>query len=173
MSIVLPNGAAMIQDSKNKAALLEAWGELLSQYDWDWFMTLTFGKPVGTWAANERFSELVKTIRNDVGHRVEFFRVTDWHRYRPVPHYHCFVGDAGGVSRKKYEAWWRRRYGFARIFNYDKNLGARFYLGKCLTKPDSDLMPSRNLKKILKGNWFDELLRAIPSCSSPKQRLSG
>jgi len=42
--------------------------------------------------------------------------------------------------------WWFREYGIARVLPYEERLGARYYLGKYLTKEIADIQFSSNLK---------------------------
>lgn len=142
--ILIPNR----QMNYTKNPFVCQWGQLLSQFDWDLFITLTFRNPVGVWGADKCFWNLIKTIRKDIGHRVEFVRITEWHKFRAVPHYHILMLNAKKVRRLKYVDWWWARYGMARIVAYQKELGARFYLGKYLMKADSsDILISKRLQR--------------------------
>ncbi len=133
---------------KNKTTLIEAWGEELAQYPWDLFMTLTVKGRIGKRRAKERVWALLKAIRKAEGHRIEFIGVEDRHKWRSVPHYHFLVLNVKRVRRMRWVDWWYRKgYGTARIYKYDKKRGARFYMAKHLLDPDSDILISRCLKK--------------------------
>jgi len=41
--------------------------------------------------------------------------------------------------------WWWSHYGIARVLPYDERLGARYYLGKYLTKQLADVVASPQL----------------------------
>ncbi len=166
MSIAIPNGEAMSHNSKNKTALIEGWGEFLSQFDWDWFVTLTYRRSVGLRGAKNRLIQLIRYIRKDIGHRIEFFCIPGWQK-RGVAHYHGFFGGLRGISGNKYQVWWKRWYGSAEIEEYDKNLGGRFYLAKHAIDPDVDFLMSRSLKKILIPERVAESLKAISQSQHP------
>jgi len=53
---------------------------------------------------------------------------------RGTPHWHMLVDNVAGQRRMSWLDWWYDRYGIARILPYDRQLGARYYLGKYLTK---------------------------------------
>lgn len=129
-----------------------SWGSWLDDLPWDWFVTLTFRGIIGEWGAERKFRRLVRQMRYDCGHRVEWFRVTEWHKFRNVPHYHALFTDCKQLRRMRYvDWWWGQGFGSARVFDYDKRLGAGHYLGKYLEKQDSDLSVSRGLKRFAAG----------------------
>jgi len=106
----------------------------------------------GEWGAERKFRKLVQLMRRDAGHRVEWFRVTEWHKFRNVPHYHALFTDCKQLRRFRYvDWWWGHGFGTARVQPYDKQLGAGCYLGKYLLKQDSDLSVSRGLKRFAAG----------------------
>lgn len=132
------------------------WGSFLASFPWDWFVTLTFRGEVGEWGAERKFRKLVRQMRHDAGHRVEWFRVTEWHKFRNVPHYHALFTDCKQLRRLRYvDWWWGQGFGTARVSPYDKQLGAGCYLGKYLLKQDSDLSVSRGLKRFAPGALED------------------
>jgi len=58
---------------------------------------------------------------------------------RGVPHWHLLVANVGDQRRMSWVDWWFDHYGIARILPYQEELGARYYLGKYLTKQVGDL----------------------------------
>lgn len=150
--VELAQSASLLPESLLKVASAPSWGVFLDRFPWDWFVTLTFRGTVGEWGAERKFRRLVRTMRHDCGHRVEWFRVTEWHKFRNVPHYHALFTDCKQLRRMRYvDWWWGQGFGTARIFPYDKRLGAGQYLGKYLMKQDSDLSASRGLKRFAAG----------------------
>lgn len=148
----LVSGSPLLPELLPKVASGSSWGTFLARFPWEWFVTLTFRQHVGEWAAERKFRRLVRLMRHDAGHRVEWFRVTEWHKFRNVPHYHALMLDCGELRRMRYvDWWWGQGYGTARVFEYDKRLGAGHYLGKYLEKQDSDLSASRGLKRLAAG----------------------
>ena len=71
----------------------------------------------------------------------------EFQRLRGVPHWHLLVADVGEQRRMDWVDWWFDRYGIARVLPYMKELGARYYLGKYLTKEVADIEFSDSLKK--------------------------
>lgn len=143
---------SLLSESPPKVVPAAAWGTYIERFPWDWFVTLTFRGFVGEWGAERKFRRLVRKMRNDAGHRVEWVRVTEWHKFRNVPHYHALFLDCGQLRRMEYvDWWWGNGFGSARVVAYDTQLGAGHYLGKYLTKEASDLSLSRGLKRFATG----------------------
>ena len=151
-STAAAQAAFLLPGSVLKVASAPSWGGFLERFPWDWFVTLTFRGTVGEWGAERKFRRLIQRMRHDCGHRVEWFRVTEWHKFRNIPHYHALFTDCKQLRRMRYvDWWWGQGFGTARIFEYDKRLGAGHYLGKYLMKQDSDLSASRGLKRFAAG----------------------
>jgi len=51
-----------------------------------------------------------------------------------TPHFHALVGNVQGVRRLTWMDRWK--YGYARIFGYDVNRGADYYLTKYTVKDE-------------------------------------
>jgi hypothetical protein len=140
------HGSPLLSESLPKVSPAESWGGYIETIPGGWLLTLTFRGPTGEWGAERKFRRLVRQMRHDAGHRVEWLRVTEWHKFRNVPHYHALMLDVKKLRRMRYvDWWWGHGYGTARVFQYDTRLGAGHYLGKYLTKQDSDLSVSRGL----------------------------
>lgn len=74
----------------------------------------------------------------------------EYQHWRGVPHWHVLVGNTGvGTQteerRMDWVDWWWSHYGIARILPYEERLGARYYLGKYLTKELADVVTSPQL----------------------------
>jgi hypothetical protein len=139
-------------DVASAAPPAESWGAYIETFPWEWFVTLTFRGYIGEWGAERKFRRLVQQMRHDAGHRVEWLRVTEWHKFRNVPHYHALMLDVKQLRRMRYvDWWWGHGYGNARFIEYDTRLGAGHYLGKYLSKQNSDLSVSRGLKRFAAG----------------------
>jgi len=71
----------------------------------------------------------------------------EYQKYRGVPHWHMLMGGLGDERRMgNWVDWWHERYGIARIEPYNAELGARYYLGKYLTKEVADIQYSTQLR---------------------------
>ena len=49
--------------------------------------------------------------------------------------------------------WWWERFGIARILPYEERLGAKYYLGKYLTKELADVQRSPQLTLTHRERW--------------------
>lgn len=76
---------------------------------------------------------------------------------RGVPHWHALFADMGGVRKEDWFEWWDKRYGIDRIDEYDRELGARYYLGKYLSKQVADIRVSPALAVQLRKQTQGEL----------------
>jgi len=56
------------------------------------------------------------------------------------------MGGLGDERSKDWVDWWHERYGIARIEPYNAELGARYYLGRYLTKEVADIQYSPQLR---------------------------
>lgn len=127
----------------------DAWGKWLNyNWKWEWFVSLTFrDSHVGTVRANNLwrkwYGDLVKSTGNDVG----FFRVTEWQRYRGIPHYHALMLNLDGVRRLKWLDRWVDIAGWARVLPYNPKKGANYYLSKYVTKEMGEVLFSDNIQE--------------------------
>tara|TARA_Y100000310_G_scaffold96728_1_gene94494 strand:+ start:711 stop:1178 length:468 start_codon:yes stop_codon:yes gene_type:complete len=130
----------------------QAWGEWLSGLaTWDWWVTLTFrDPPIGTpgWT-RPGFATAKRGWRDFVGllqagiyrsdEQLKWFRAFEIQRWRGAPHIHALVG---GLGEKRYLPagnFWLLNYGYSKIEEYDKSLGAGYYLSKYVTKELGDM----------------------------------
>jgi hypothetical protein len=145
----------------------DAWGDFLQELGdehggWDWFVTLTFRDPdeqkrktAPTWTkpgwhyAQSALNQFNKAIGKGKPPSQKPFWVAmmEIQKWRGCPHWHMLVGGCGDLRRMDFVDWFWEHYGIARILPYDKNLGARFYLGKYLTKQISDFRTSPRLTR--------------------------
>ncbi len=128
-------------------------GDWLTKYfSWDWYTTHTFkddsvyeGKADKCWQS--WFNSLILTCKAKGMPRPHYVRATEYQENRagqPI-HFHALIGGVGDTRRLLFKDLWEIN-GFARVVEYNPNLGAGFYLGKYLTKYDSHLRFSHNLK---------------------------
>lgn len=135
---------------KSPSELCQIWGEWLSAMaKWEWYSTFTFRDP-----ENKRFPGW-----SQIGWASAHNSLKKWHnalvealkysnplwvacmelQRRGVPHWHLLVAGVEGERRMDWVDWWYEHYGIARIVAYDERLGARYYLGKYLTKAQADI----------------------------------
>lgn len=81
---------------------------------------------------------------------------------RGVPHWHGLFANMGDERRMDWVDWWYANYGIARILPYEERLGARYYLGKYLSKQISDIRFSPALAVHLRRQTQGELAMVSP-----------
>ncbi len=140
--------------------LKECWGHLLSGLaDWQWFVTMTFKKRVGLWAAQRLWSRFFTEVQLVTG-RLDWVRCCEYQHWRGVPHYHSLVIGLPDYywhseqARLVFKEMANDIAGFTRIFEYDRSLGAAHYLTKYTTKELGDIQFTRGLTK---GNSSDKV----------------
>lgn len=126
--------------------ILEAFGNFLSQFPWDWFVTLTFRQPVSESSALRSLVKFIHAIRTAQGFNPGFIAVSEIQHARNVPHWHLLMLNVEPLRRLDFKDWWER-YGYARVLPYNRELGARHYVGKYLFKDYGTVITSRNLAK--------------------------
>jgi hypothetical protein len=114
--------------------LTEAWGQFLSQFPWDWFVTLTFAEPVPSFRAYRLFGQFVRDIEKAAGMRIAWFMAFEYGRRGGRLHLHALMLNVAHLSRLWWMDEWSRRAGYARILPFDRSRGAAYYCGKYVTK---------------------------------------
>lgn len=146
-------------------ALSQVWGNWLEDLGadlqgWDWFATFTFREltekqqrlypgwtRIGWGYAHRALQEWnLALMRRRFGDSQPYFMAMMELQKRGVPHWHILVGNTGNERRMDWVDWWFDRYGIARILEYNPRLGARYYLGKYLTKEVADIQASPQLR---------------------------
>ncbi len=116
---------------------------------WEWYATLTFRDPqnpelpnwtkVGWIAAHNALKKLNNALVMDLAYKNPLWVAVMELQRRGVPHWHMLVANVEDQRRMSWVDWWWEHYGIARILPYDQELGARYYLGKYLTKEVADI----------------------------------
>ncbi len=126
------------------------WIELISMLEpFHWYGTLTFQQQIHPEIAKRRFFTFIKKINQQLHgrrYREKNLGVT-WvyvleNQKRNVIHFHFLMGgDVWKLDKLKYMYLWEKNFnlnedesinGFARIYDYDPELGAKFYLTKSI-----------------------------------------
>ncbi len=126
-----------------------AFGEFLSRPQWEWYVSHTFkGDFMSPKLGDKHYYAWMRSLEMACKARGMprpfYFRVTELQQ-RGVIHYHSLIGGVGDVPRLLFKDFWEL-HGFARVEKYEPDRGANFYVGKYLTKADSDIRFSHNLK---------------------------
>lgn len=125
----------------------EAWGTWLScEWDWEWFVTLTFkNASMGRAAANTIWRTWVSEMEKSSGTAPGFVRVTERTPYRYAPHYHALMLNVDGLRRTKWHDRWVTLAGWAKVLPYYPTNGASYYVSKYIAKDISDMVFSDNI----------------------------
>ncbi len=97
--------------------LAEGWGDFLGQFEWDWFVTLTFEGDVKTFTARNRCNEWLKSVGRAAGQPIYWFRGDQYGERLGKFHMHLLVGNVAHLHRFTWMDRWKDRNGFARIFS--------------------------------------------------------
>jgi len=129
---------------------------------WEWFATLTFRDPadprfpnwtqVGWKSAHNALQSFNNALVMELDYQNPLWVACMELQRRGVPHWHLLVANVSDQRRMSWVDWWFEHYGIARILPYRAELGARYYLGKYLSKQQADLKFSPALKAQLIRN---------------------
>lgn len=128
-----------------KRQLAVAWGEFLSQFSWDWFVTLTFRDYVKSFRAHRLFGYFVRDIEKAAGQPIIWFRADEIGPQGGRFHMHGLIGNVSHLRRLYWMDYWKELAGYARILPFELKRGAPFYCAKYLTKQNGDWEMSDNL----------------------------
>jgi len=127
--------------------------------EWQWYATLTFRDPadprypgwtrIGWKSAQNALRSFNNALVMELDYTNPLWVACMELQQRGVPHWHMLAGNVGEERRMTWVDWWYEHYGIARILPYDRQLGARYYLGKYLTKQLTDLRFSPALQASL------------------------
>jgi len=116
---------------------------------WQWFATLSFRDPtdsrfpgwdrIGWKSAHNALQRLNNALVMELDYTNPLWVACMELQQRGVPHWHALVANVGEQRRMSWVDWWFEHYGIARILPYQEELGARYYLGKYLTKQVADI----------------------------------
>jgi hypothetical protein len=131
--------------------LVQACGEWLNSYPWDWYAMLTFRQyPVGPKTAWHKFNDWKVELKKATGNPISYFMVRELPCWSYHPHYHIFL--SGTKNEKPYQ--WKQRWyqvaGIAKIEIYDPQQDASYYLGAKWVDDTVDVKLSYNLAPRLK-----------------------
>lgn len=118
--------------------LSQAWGLFLSQFHWDWFVTLTFRDPQPSFRAYRLFCRFSRDLQRAAGLRVAWFMVFEHGARTGRLHIHALMLNVGHLARLKWMEEWNKRAGYARILPFNRGKGAAFYCAKYVTKSSSE-----------------------------------
>ena len=148
-----------------KSKLRHAWGEFVSQWEWEWFVTLTFSEWVREEKARKLFriwmSKLNRSLLGPRWHKrplaqAKFIMAIEPHQNGNL-HMHALVSEVRDLRRLTWMDNWEkldRKTGFARITAVKNNGGVSNYVSKYVVK-GGDLFFSKNLGTVRGNDLFD------------------
>jgi len=123
-----------LKDISNSKRIRDSWVKFLSQYPWEWFVTLTFPQFISLRRANRFWNRWLRKMEKKLNSAPGYFRVTEYQQ-RGVVHFHALMFGVKSLRRLTcMDRWTAISGGYARIRPYEKNRGAEFYLTKYLHK---------------------------------------
>ena len=127
--------------------LRQAWCTWLDQYNWTWFVTLTYDP--------ERALPRSYTVKNQAKQFLRYVEATEKHKigyyvcleFTAVgsPHIHFLLANLEGARYSIYHRWWFNRYGGTRFMVYKPDLGCTHYLTKYVVMKDKGWYEIGNL----------------------------
>jgi hypothetical protein len=126
--------------------LTEAWGQFLSQFSWDWYVTLTFRDCVKSFRAHRLFERFVSELEKAAGIPIFWFRADEIGVHGGRFHIHALIGNVAHLRRMTWLDRWHDLAGIARILPFDAKRGAAYYCAKYITKQGGDWELSDNLR---------------------------
>lgn len=116
-----------------QSILVQAWGEFLSQFHWDWFVTLTFEGDVKTFTAERRCKSWLRSLEKAAGMPIAWFCSDEYGDRTGRFHLHLLISNVSHLRRLTWMKRWEKN-GYARIFAYIPDGAAPFYVSKYVTK---------------------------------------
>jgi hypothetical protein len=123
-----------------------SWGEFLSQFSWDWYVTLTFDGDVKTFTAHNRCKAWLRALEKAAGHPIAWFRADEYGERFGKFHMHLLIANVAHIHRFTFMELWNQRNGFARIYPFDPRKGAAFYVSEYVSKQLGEWEISDNLE---------------------------
>jgi hypothetical protein len=142
-----------------------AWGQFLSGFSWDWYVTLTFRDWVKSFRAHRLFEHFVRELEKAAGIPIFWFRADEIGFHGGRFHIHALIGNVAHLRRLTWMDRWNKLAGIARILPFDSKRGAAYYCAKYVTKQSGDWELSGNLRA------FHSYQPILPLEGGVKQRL--
>jgi hypothetical protein len=141
-----------------QAELATAWGEFLSRFHWDWFLTLTFAEPARSFRAHRLFERFAGDVEEAARQQIGWFRADEYGPEGGRLHIHALMLNTRDLMRMHWLQEWNRRAGWARILPFDATRGAAFYCAKYVTKEFGDWELSSNLQAATQSGQVSQML---------------
>ena len=115
--------------------LVSAYGGFISQWPWDHYATLTFGRKLSQASCLRRWDEFINSLGRNTRGRVRWVRADEqrWSGYGSPEialHYHALLKYQNVPAPEAVAALWESNAGDARVEIYDCARGAAWYIAK-------------------------------------------
>ncbi|WOJ97973.1 hypothetical protein R0137_05205 [Congregibacter brevis] len=153
-----PTPESLLADFRKNPRYLRriAYGDLISRWPWEWFVTLTFAEDLNPDAAMKKvrvwLSRLAASLygRRWYKNGALYWICAEEYQKQGRIHFHLVIAGVRNTRRLTWMDKWQfldRKTGFARIEAVESNSGSSHYLAKYLGK-DGEIYFSHNLKDI-------------------------
>lgn len=130
-----------------KSDLIQAHGEWLKSFQYNWFATFTFDRPVKDYAVRRAMNEYFERLAAVSGNDPFAFWVPERGKWDSKLHVHALIGNVGWLPGRcrlpghrclgcGYHLW---RSGFRDVKNYNSDLEGAFYMLKSLKYGKAEL----------------------------------
>ena len=120
----------------SKEYIQETGSWLRNLLDWDFYCTFTFPTDRTPTSANKAVGGFIRHL----DHEAKYVLVAQLHKYRACAHVHALVEGLTKYRCVHLMKLWERRYGgFARVYIYDPQRGAGYYLVRHLQCDSTEL----------------------------------
>jgi hypothetical protein len=123
--------------------IANSYGSFLAQFDFAWYVTLTYATECSKGAARSKFKEYALDLERAAGTAIFWFCVDEIGVFGRC-HQHALIGNVQHLSRAIWERRWR--HGHARILCYDPGRDAAYYVTKDIAHPNCEFMLSDNIE---------------------------
>jgi hypothetical protein len=166
-------GASLPNEHSIREKVSQAFGNWIDgMASWEWYATLTFRDPqdprfpnwtkIGWKSAHNALQSFNNALVMELDYINPAWVAAMELQQRGVPHWHLLVANVEQQRRMSWVDWWYEHYGIARILPYQAELGARYYLGKYLTKEIADIRFSPLLKaKLSRIKGIDKIPHTV------------
>lgn len=124
-------------------ALRAAWGDYLTQYQWDYFVTLSTGLPSTRNAIERHFQDrFIRRLARSAQQHIAWFYVGETGA-RGREHAHALLWTGGEIAARLIEGAWR--IGKVTVAPFQPELGGSHYLAKTIGEAGAQYDVSRRL----------------------------
>jgi hypothetical protein len=128
--------------SAQQSNLVSAYGDFISQWPWDHYATLTFGRKLSQASCLRHWDEFIDSLGRNTRGRVGWIRADErrWSGYASpeIPlHFHALLKYQHVPAPDEVAGLWRSRAGDAKVEAYNCGGGAAYYIAKMFPYEDT------------------------------------